>query len=111
MANWPFFFGHKPRTKSLAPLLCDFGGYKFNIKNYIKKYKIVNIFSLVLDYRVWSLLEKSSRAIPATSFDLLKRRLLKEWAEIDQKTLRASVEVFLADFGQLFGQKAIILNK
>ena len=47
----------------------------------------------VLGFCVWSVLEKKACVTPATSVNILKKRLVQAWSEIDQNILRASVEV------------------
>lgn len=48
----------------------------------------------VLDYCVWSVLEKKACATPARSIDVLKERLVKAWSEIDQNMLRDAIDSF-----------------
>ena len=50
----------------------------------------------VLDFCVWSVLEREACAcaIPATSVKVLKKQLVKAWAEIDQKIFCATVDDF-----------------
>ena len=48
----------------------------------------------VLDYFVWSILEKKACATPAPSISVLKQKLIKAWSEIDQSILRAAIKDF-----------------
>lgn len=48
----------------------------------------------VLDFCVWSVLEKEACATPATSLNVLKERLVKTWSNIDQNIFRAAVNDF-----------------
>lgn len=48
----------------------------------------------VLDFCVWSVLEAKACATPARSTEVLRHKLEKAWAEIDQNILRAAVESF-----------------
>ena len=58
-----------------------------------------------LDFSVWSILESKVCRTPHDSLDNLKLELLREWALIPQKVLRASCEAFQ---GRL---KSVIENK
>ena len=49
---------------------------------------------IVFDFCVWSVFEGEVCAIPATSVKVLKKRLVKAWAEIDQKIFRAAADDF-----------------
>ena len=48
----------------------------------------------VLNFCARFVLEKEACVTPATSVDVLKKQLVKAWAEIDQKTFRATVKDF-----------------
>ena len=48
----------------------------------------------VLDFCVWSVLERKACATPATSVKVLKKQLVKAWEEIDQKIFFVAVDDF-----------------
>ena len=48
----------------------------------------------VFDFCVWSVLERKACATPATSVKVLKKRLVRKWAEIDQKIFHVAVDDF-----------------
>ena len=66
-------------------------------KNDGQKFIVVayQICNRVLDFCVRSVLGRKACATPATSVKILKKRLVKAWAEIDQKIFPAVIDDFL----------------